>query len=424
MTQKVLKKKYYKISFVLASPLALGSGDNENTDKDLMKDSNGNPYIPASSIAGVVRESLEKRGGTKVSEYLGTVDKETTDTKESRILFYDATISAGIPRISVRDSVALDKWKTAVKHAKFDMEILEPGVSFTTYLEQDFVPSADEDYGIEIVKELLSGSLIFGGKSMRGYGAIKDVKAWERTFTFPEDTEKWISFDLYHGDQEWDPCAVEEKALSKELRISLRLKGGISIRRYTTKVSSEDAVEPDMEQLTVGEELIPVIPGTSWAGAIRHRMEEFGVGTKGEHSIFGYVQGEGKNGKARSQISFGESELRGGSFMTISRNAIDRFTGGTVDGALFTERTYYGGTTELVIGWKSDSAIPEAEAKALAAALADLHFGFLAVGGETSIGRGIFEITGINGTALSEEESKDGGVVYGKLLSKIEEVLK
>ena len=40
MKEQILRKKYYKISFELASPLALGSGENENTDKDLMKDSN------------------------------------------------------------------------------------------------------------------------------------------------------------------------------------------------------------------------------------------------------------------------------------------------------------------------------------------------------------------------------------------------
>ena len=429
MMQKILKKKYYKITFALASPLALGSGENDNTDKDLMKDSNGIPYIPASSIAGVVRESLEKKQGqTKTAEYLGIVTPNSSDTKadqsESTVLFYDAVISSGEPRITVRDSVSLDEWKTARKGAKFDMEILEPGISFTTYLEQDFVPEKEEDYGIEIVKEFLSDTLLFGGKSMRGYGAIKDVKAWETTFVFPDETEKWIAFDLYQDDQAWTPCTAERIAPSKELRISLELQGGISIRKYTTRVSTEETAEPDMEQLTVGKDPIPVIPGTSWAGAFKHRMEDFDIDTKGENSIFGYVKGEGKNEKARSRIFFGESQLTGGSFQTLSRNAIDRFTGGTVDGALFTERAYYGGTTDLLIAWKSDSPMPEAEKKALAALLADLHFGFLAIGGETSIGRGIFSITKINDVALSEEEKKDGRVLYQRLLSKIEEVFK
>ncbi len=428
MMQKILKKKYYKITFVLASPLALGSGENANTDKDLMKDSNGIPFIPASSVAGVLRESLEKKDETKTAKYLGKVIQKKSgtdaDQSESTVLFYDAVISSGEPRITVRDSVCLDEWKTANKGAKFDMEILEPGISFTTYLEQDFVPEKEEDYGAEIVKEFLSGTMFFGGKSMRGYGAIKDVKAWETTFVFPDDTEKWIAFDLYQDDYAWTPCTAERTAPTKELRISLKLQGGISIRKYTTRVSTEETAEPDMEQLTVGKDPIPVIPGTSWAGAFKHRMEEFGIDTKGENSIFGYVKGEGKNEKARSRIFFGESQLTGGSFQTLSRNAIDRFTGGTVDGALFTERTYYGGTTELLIAWRSDTTMPDAEKKALAAALADLHFGFLAIGGETSIGRGIFTITKINDVALSDEESKKGEAVYQRLLSKIEEVFK
>ena len=104
----------------------------------------------------------------------------------------------------------------------------------------------------------------------------------------------------------------------------------------------------------------------------------------------------------------------------ISRNAIDRFTGGTVDGALFTEKTWYGGTTELVISLRGDKKMTEEEKTALAATLADLHFGFLAVGGETSIGRGLFKITEINGELI--EEAEDAKRVFSCLEHTIGEV--
>ena len=45
----------------------------------------------------------------------------------------------------------------------------------------------------------------------------------------------------------------------------------------------------------------------------------------------------------KSCIRFSESRIEGGKWVTYTRNAIDRFTGGTVDGALYTEKTYYNG---------------------------------------------------------------------------------
>lgn len=48
-------KKYYRIEFELTSPLAVGSGENNITDKDIVRDGRGIPYIPGSSLAGVYR---------------------------------------------------------------------------------------------------------------------------------------------------------------------------------------------------------------------------------------------------------------------------------------------------------------------------------------------------------------------------------
>ncbi|MCR5545398.1 MAG: hypothetical protein K6F30_02875, partial [Lachnospiraceae bacterium] len=68
--------------------------------------------------------------------------------------------------------------------------------------------------------------------------------------------------------------------------------------------------------------------------------------------------------------------------------------------------------------------MPEKEQKALAAALTDLHFGFLAVGGETSIGRGLFRILSINGKKIVEPSKSAGSDVYRVILEEIGETFK
>ena len=401
----IIKKKYYKMKFTLASPLAIGDGSNCTTDKDIVRDSRGIPYVPASAIAGVSR-SMFLAGKDLVESYFGKVDVNTDrensvklETKESRLIFYDAKMEEeGNYHISVRDSVKLDECKTAVDGAKFDMEILEPGIEFITYIEQNIYSKTDKDIAYQIACLWLQNKIHLGGKVMRGYGAIKDVSVWERTFTFDKDNSKgdgipeWLSFDMY-DEVSWSGAKKlegKENFDSNTTSILLKLKqnGGISIRKYTTKVSDTEGVSlPDSEQLFVriGGQEIPVIPGTTWAGAFSHRMKSLVPQCK-ENDFFGCVN---KKKKIRSKIIFGETQLIGAKPKVMTRNAIDRFSGGTANQALFTEQTYYDGVGELRIEIRKGS-LDKNVAKALAAAIADLHMGFLAVGGLTAIGRGLF----------------------------------
>ena len=89
----------------------------------------------------------------------------------------------------------------------------------------------------------------------------------------------------------------------------------------------------------------------------------------------------------------------------ITRNSVDRFTAGTKDGALYTERTCYNGSCELdVFIRKSDLTEAEKKASYLCAVICDLNRGYLAVGGLTSVGRGMFTVENItiNGTDVTD----------------------
>ena len=72
----------------------------------------------------------------------------------------------------------------------------------------------------------------------------------------------------------------------------------------------------------------------------------------------------------------------------------------TKSGALYTERTYYGGETELSLTLPAKAT--DIAVAAIGACLMDLDKGYLAVGGLTSVGRGLFKIIGIS------SDGKDG----------------
>lgn len=441
-SKTLVEKKFYRIEFKLASSLTVGSGHTSLTDKDIIRDRRGKPFIPGSALAGIGESILKKYAPDQdaitadsnkkkqkspwLKHYMGDVKKSTQDDPnaesiESRILFYDANVlesEAEKGRISVRDGVGLDEWKTARKTQKYDYEILEPGLVFVTLIEQnifnnslkDNTEKIDEPVADLIARDWKEGKVYLGAKTSRGYGAIQDVIIKTRKFDFnnKESVEAYAGFDPF-DQKEWNngdafECNNELKniALKKEaeeeitLNLVLSLKGPILIRKYSTQVE-KGKVLPDFSQQYVldpdnKEVQIPVIPGTTWAGAFKAHMEKLIPGSTANY--FGFVDLEKKE-KQKSQIRFSESMLSGSKAKQISRNAIDRFSGGTVDGALFTEKSWYEGTTTLEISFPKNA---NDEFKyALAASITDLSNGFMAVGGATSVGRGIFHVDKVNG---------------------------
>ena len=135
----------------------------------------------------------------------------------------------------------------------------------------------------------------------------------------------------------------------------------------------------------------PVIPGTTWAGAFKDRCSEI-MDQEAINRLFGFVD-EAASETKQSKIVFSESVIENGTVKDISRNSIDRFSTATKRGALYTERTYFGGETLLEITLPKDTR--REEAFAIGVCLADLHNGLLSVGGLTSVGRGLFEVQSV-----------------------------
>lgn len=490
-------KKYYRIEFELTSPLSVGCGEDNVTDSDIVRDSRGCPYIPGTALAGQYRrlftkETADKYFGQELTQKRKELSSQSgkNELTDSDIVTYDAAVTGAEKQIiSKRDMVALDEYKTAEKGAKFDFQVLEPGVSFVTYIEQN-MDSTDEQYVIdEIAHAWLNGEIRLGAKTGRGYGHTKAVKAESALFDLNDkeddsrkgengvesektDRDKWLAFDMYYDKDkdkspEWKPVekpvclstlstedSQYEKTLSAynnnkirlagtdklEISFELKLQGGISVRQYFSDVGEADYMQLTEKGRTSGDENesaegIPVIPGTSWAGAFRAQMAkldpDFRKKARRAELFFGNAKAKDTESH-RSRVEFSESRLRNGRWVVYTRNAIDRFTGGTVDGALYTEKTYYDGDTELTISCDftgmekhdKDNSSRNAFAQALSAAIMDLHSGYMAVGGLTAVGRGLFEVKKItvDGKAFTKEFIPGEGnieEIYGELCQAI-----
>ena len=384
-------RAYFKLKLTLLSPLSIGSSNSESTDRDIVLDSRGKPVIPATAIAGVFRALCPTK--KEKEELFGEIDKYEYDekTRESKkisdfhkteLYFYDAELIKNSSK-TVRDSVALNQYKSAKDGAKFDFEIVETGAVFIGYVE-----ARNED-AYKKFKNLLPDKLYLGTKNTRGYGCV-GVEYQEEIFK-KEDTDRWLDFDMFSVlSWKWEKPQKTDDSRTIKLSLKQKQNSGLSIRQYSTESDKADSIPLMLRDKT------PVIPGTSWAGMFRSHITKLNLALDIENT-FGYVK---EKTSAKSKIRFSESQIKNAVQKQLTRNAIDRFTNGTKDGALFTEVTVYNGTTELEISIEKN--ICENIKSALAAAVFDLHNGYAAVGGLTSIGRGLFEITKINGEEKSD----------------------
>ncbi len=423
MKNAIIKKKVFWIQVELESPLNISSGKEDITDSDVIRDYDGMLFVPASSLAGAMRAYLKKEKnepclfGYSKDNKININSENNTDGKMSALFLSDMNFEDN-PNISIRDGVKLNEKKTAVTGSKYDAEIIEAGIKASFYAEltireNDKMVNKKIDEKIDkeaeykkdfaaIIKGIDTGEIRFGSKKTRGFGKLKIRHIASREF----DKNNYLEYaNVYQNKEKWKTQENELKEwlslADKELQylhlqVPLQLKGGISIRQYAAIKDDPDFVH------IINAKKEAVIPGSSFAGAIRHRLKDILLKLEGQginidvdnilNTMFGYVE---KDTAHLSMITISESKIEGAKALTMTRTGISRFESAVKDKTLFTEKTYVDGTVELNILIKK-GIYKEQDwiLGLLLLAVEDLRNGFLAVGGATAIGRGIFKENG------------------------------
>lgn len=393
---KIIKHIFYEIDVEFASPVNVSSGERFYTDSDVMINGSGEFIIPGTTLAGAFRNYIyEEFGETAASGAFGYTQGE--QGKMSSVFISDMVLSGtGNPMLGIRDFVVLKEDKSVDN--KFDAQIIETGSEGKIEIEYLMREGTEdiEAYIFHIIHGIEYGDIRIGGNKNRGFGRMKVNRIRSASFTEGETLEKYLEGQPgYMGEgssyDEWKADHPDYHPKYIKVRVPLKISGGISIRTYSAKPG-----HPDYGHITSNDK--PVIPGSSWNGALRKAalrilrdlgMSE-GKARKQLEEWFGYVE---KKKARQSMIVFSESVIDNAEMLNISRNQIDRFSGATVKGALYTERACFGGNTVLEYMIKKNR-----DAKALLELMdfvtEDLINGYVAVGGLTAIGRGLFELDG------------------------------
>ena len=424
----VVGKLILRGKLLLKTPLLIGSGDKSDyVDIVTLKDPDGIPYIPATSLTGVLRhyftENVASPEAKEDYRLFWGCSLSNTDSVQSALFIRDLT-TQDEPKIIVRDGVRINSLGIVDEGMKYDFEVIEPGIGFDLYLEvtlrKHFDKIVFKNIFAYLVQVLRSGGLAVGAMTTKGLGSIELAKGYDcREFDFTRklDVIAWLASDFTVGQQlevpkEW-VFPPNNQDLTAE--IDLAIVNSLIIRQY---VPTGDA-----DAIHLGSNGQPIISGTSLKGALKNRAKRI-VGTLGGEinlldGLFGPLkreEEEAKQKRIRSRVLVNEPIIYNATAKDQTRVKVDRFTGGAIDGALFTTRPLWSsnGKNKMTTIKVTIKNYQDWEVGLLLLLVKDLWTSDLPVGGEKSIGRGTF--TGIKakimlGGKLIEISEQDGNLI-------------
>lgn len=411
-SDSILGKLLIKGNITIKTPLIIGSkGKTNDVDIVVVKDEKGNPYIPATSMAGVLRHyfyqnaDVEEVDKTHLRYFWGADYFQNDDNICQSALYISDLTLVNDAQIKVRDGVAINnELGIAQEKNKFDYEIVEPGAKFNLKMEITFRDEHQKDTFVKIlaflVQALKNSKIFIGAMTTKGFGRciLTNEQYYELDFCNKQDVIAWLSRNI----DELKPSTLDVnntfKMKNKEFIIDsfFDIKNSLLVRSYTGRPTEPDAVHIESN----GK---PVLPGTSVKGALRSRAIKIAntLGAKGEElvkQLFGWANDEGKNTvKYKSRVIVEETEIKNIERQIQTRIKIDRFTGGVMRGSLFDSMPLWplAGSQRMVNIKITVKDYQPWEVGLLLLIFKDLWSGDLAIGGEKSIGRGLLIGNGV-----------------------------
>lgn len=414
------------------TPLVIGSGNKDiYTDATIAKDVNGLPYIPGTSIAGVVRHALGLTD--KEDNFFGYQKGEKG--RGSEIIFSEAKMIGvegvaidGIQVLSddfykafdslpVRQHVRITDKGVGAEHGKFDEEIVYKGTQFCFEIE---VLSETDDTNMfkAILGKLYSAEFRIGGGSRKGFGKmeVKSCKSQILDLSNLDDLNRYLNHtaDLsipFEGEN-FERTSQNSDVTIYELNLEpddfFLFGAGFGDDEVDLVPVKEKVVDYNKKAVV---DVNVLIPASSIKGALAHRVayhynrlnnrfadkatqEDVKAWTENNEAVVALFGSADPNNKKRGNVLFEDIvENKTVSEKIFNHVSIDRFTGGAIDGALFSEKaTYAKGqsfttTITLLKNDFEDLKILES----FESALNDIVNGMLPLGGATNKGYGCFQ---------------------------------
>ena len=432
------------------TPLFVGSGESSLLkDALVQKDNHGFPMIQGTSLTGVLRHAIEDSSDINKTDwqsffgYQGEGKKgegsqlkvssaylilqngkivEALNIEDEQTAFVDT-----FNNLPVRQHVRITDKGVAKEHGLFDNEVVYKGVRFLFELE--LKGNADDSIKWKkLISELQSQKFRIGQGTRNGYGrlSVNSIKAKEFNLDDTDDFDAYLNLDSSLNADNNSLETVDEKEVNSDsTHYQLELKpddffifsagygddevDNIPITEQVITYDDKGSIEKLKEK---GKTLIPA---TSIKGALSHRtafhynkfmkkwidniedekyIQFIETNNEAVYELFGAEEGaENRNGK-RGNVIINDLFISNAKNDKIFNHvAIDRFTGGAMDGALFSEKVSYFENQNQIFDlniYVDQSDYKEHIIESFEEALKDICKGLLPLGGMTTKGHGMF----------------------------------
>ena len=457
--ERIIGKVLLRGELELLSPLLIGSGgqrEGSDVDTQVLLDKTGRPFIPGTSVAGVLRAALDKP--TANAFFGDTV--EISDNGQKRALEVQSAVNIDDVELSdnrtvLRDGVCIDMVRgVAADEKKFDYELVERGatgefraeITLRGYHREVL---ADIPGDVRKLAEGVAAGFRLGAMTAKGFGKVRvrGLQVDRYDFENEDDVAAWLSKDRGPAVDHEDISAAEGKALTGSnltVDADFALTGSLIVKDTEVPPDKQKGDSPIHAVMKKSKEEY-LIPGPSVKGALRHHadriLERLGIPDTKDflNGLMGLEDEAMKEAKKWEKAHpKAKKRLRQSRFFVDevyidenaakpfaqTRNRIDRFTGGTIGGALFTTEAVWGkgGNPPVHIHFEIRDA-DDAEAGLALLLLKDLSLGRVPLGGEKSVGRGVLEgkRAEIRYTPKGSKEEIKAVIEDGRLVEKEKE---
>lgn len=398
--------KYYRISGVVKFPEGLAAGESRGANAiEIARDGEGLPVLRGTSIAGALRSALREAGVPEksISFWFGDKLEGKNDFKASQIVVADVVLDAGkqTPETRMHNQVNR-KTGSVADTALFGVEMLPPQTSGRLLI---YVIPRDEQPAENILRALegaFATTLLLGGNRNRGIGRMdaSDVKCYEFDCSTVEGFAKWQ--DIRYADRsglepDLSGCApvsfdAESTQFVKNYKVMFKIPRGEDISVGYGKNLDGDTCAPQYVYDASGAKKWR-IPGSTFRGVIRSWMIRLavkdGAGEEPILDLFGTLE---KRGRIHFADAYCLADPKKNGEQRRDHVAIDRFSGGSVQGAKFSSKVLVGNCA-----FEMDVSVvaPKAnELEWLKKTLLAIHLGVISIG--SSKASGLLEIENWN----------------------------
>lgn len=401
---------FFSATLRLESAMSIGTGEKNA----VVCDRDGCPYIPAASLAGVLRHSMSKEDGDALFGRISLKRGHNEAPIPSKIIVENGWLCSTFS-YAFRECVGLGENRTALSGAKYSILTVDRGAKFRVRFEFEFASEAEErrlfgDFRnskapvsgafIEALARMNKGEITLGRKSSRGLGRVAvETCKWKR---YAGDT--LLNSIEHDPEKDEDPFTLPEP-MQEALRYirldyNVCLRSTLCIREYVSvhHTLAQLNEEPNYMQLTSGG--LPVIPGMSWAGVFRHGalnvLRRLNVSEERSKVLCDELFGSIGADKHASNVRFSDTFLEDYKTIRSRRTAVNRFSGGAANRALYAEDFVTAGKDSpcgrLTILVKKNLDCTKWGMDLIHLLMHELDAGRLHVGGNGAIGRGLFSV--------------------------------